>query len=221
VIKRRSHTKEEIEGVRGCNEKAIAIAMGVEAMSRKRLMPFFNKITSEIIALGKDNGVALDIGTGHGLLPVLLARKARNMKVIGLDPADAMLEVGRRNAAQEKVGDRVSFQKGEGKVLPFSDCTFDLVLTTNSFHHWDNPVGSLNEIARVLKRDGVFYMADLRRNYLGLLPMIRLFRSLNIDSIRAAYTVEEICSLMSQTKLKTLDIKNSFLWIYLKAGKVV
>jgi len=44
-----------------------------------------------------------------------------------------------------------------GEKLPFSDSSFDVVLSDNVIDHAENPVAILEEITRVLKPSGLFY----------------------------------------------------------------
>jgi ubiquinone/menaquinone biosynthesis C-methylase UbiE len=48
--------------------------------------------------------------------------------------------------------------------IPFPDDSLDLVVSTLSLHHWGDPVGVLDEIARVLRPRGSFLVFDLRRD---------------------------------------------------------
>ena len=45
-------------------------------------------------------------------------------------------------------------------ALPFADATFDLVISTVSFHHWASQRDGLAEVRRVLA-PGIFVLADL------------------------------------------------------------
>ena len=40
---------------------------------------------------------------------------------------------------------------GDSENLPFAKDAFDVVVCTNSFHHYPNPQAFINEAARVLK----------------------------------------------------------------------
>ena len=52
--------------------------------------------------------------------------------------------------------------------IPFPDDALDLVVSTLSLHHWSDPVGVLDEIARagalILPRAAVLPVFDLRRD---------------------------------------------------------
>jgi len=70
------------------------------------------------------------------------------------------------------------FETAAVEQLPFSDRSFDLVLSTISFHHWADRAAGLREVSRVLRRAGVFILADI---FVGgpFGPVLWLFRRLH------------------------------------------
>jgi ubiquinone/menaquinone biosynthesis C-methylase UbiE len=49
---------------------------------------------------------------------------------------------------------------GEAEKLPFRDHTFDNVLSVGAFNYFNDPLGSLREMARVVKPTGMIVVAD-------------------------------------------------------------
>ncbi len=49
---------------------------------------------------------------------------------------------------------------GDSENLPFAKDAFDVVVCTNSFHHYPNPQAFINEAARVLKPHGRLVLRD-------------------------------------------------------------
>src|SRR5205085_11467250 len=71
-------------------------------------------------------GTALDVATGTGDLAVALARVAGpGGRVVGIDFAEAMLEVARRKAYTRGVA--VEFRHADALDLPFPNASFDAV----------------------------------------------------------------------------------------------
>jgi ubiquinone/menaquinone biosynthesis C-methylase UbiE len=54
------------------------------------------------------------------------------------------------------------FQVGDVAALPFADNSVDLVVSTLSLHHWDDPAAGFNEIVRVLGPGGQAWIYDFR-----------------------------------------------------------
>jgi SAM-dependent methyltransferase len=94
---------------------------------------------------------ALDIGCGAGLSTAALIPLAR--QVIGLEPVPAML------THRHAVAPRASFVIGQAERLPFAGRSFDLVAAAGSLNYTDLP-SALEEVARVLTRDGTFLLYD-------------------------------------------------------------
>jgi len=49
----------------------------------------------------------------------------------------------------------VRFLQGAAEALPFADATFDLVVSSMSFHHWADQRTGLGEVRRVLATGGL------------------------------------------------------------------
>lgn len=99
----------------------------------------------------------LDIACGPGFVALEFARYAR--EVVGVDLTAEMLKQARGLAQQEGL-QNVAFRRADVNHLPFSDATFDLVVTRASFHHFPEPERVLKEMARVIKPNGRILISD-------------------------------------------------------------
>jgi SAM-dependent methyltransferase len=102
----------------------------------------------------------LDVGTGFGRHVFEAARLGA--RVVALDPADdevahtrdtlqAMVDAG------EIAADRVeAVLRGDATRLPFSDASFDTVITSEVLEHIQDDVAAVAEMVRVLKPGGTF-----------------------------------------------------------------
>lgn len=99
----------------------------------------------------------LDLGCGTGRLLHRLAVEFPNLRGVGFDLSGEMIRVAqRRNEHPE----RVFYTEGNVEFLPFGDGKFDAVFCTISFLHYPNPRGVCQEINRVLRPGGCFYLVD-------------------------------------------------------------
>jgi len=74
-----------------------------------------------------------------------------------------------------------------------------------------------NEIYRVLKSDGKYFISDMRRD---MNPFGKWFLKLNtkpkeirpglVSSINASYTIDEIQNILNQSKLEEATVKKTF-----------
>jgi demethylmenaquinone methyltransferase/2-methoxy-6-polyprenyl-1,4-benzoquinol methylase len=95
----------------------------------------------------------LDVATGTGLVASALAR--RGAAVLGLDQSEEMLAVPRR-----RLGDRVTFVRGEAEQLPFADAEFDALTFTYLLRYVDDRAATMRELARVVKPGGRIGMVE-------------------------------------------------------------
>ncbi|HXW60969.1 MAG TPA: class I SAM-dependent methyltransferase [Candidatus Acidoferrales bacterium] len=165
----------------------------------------------------RPRGRALDIGTGPGQIVIKLARQLTLWKFTGVDRSQAMIAQASRNLAA--VGDtlvgRVEFQAADGTCLPFPNGSFDFVMCNSVLHHLAEPQKLLGAMARLAKPEGAILLRDLRRpgrlayplhvwrhgrHYSG--TMRKLFR----DSVRSAYTVDELRKLVDGSPLRGVRV---------------
>ncbi len=96
----------------------------------------------------------LDIGCGTGnMLLQILGRHA--VEAAGIDLSDKMLDI-----AKERMGTAADLRKGDSEHLPWENGKFDMVICTDSFHHYPNPKAVLREMGRVLAKGGKVVVAD-------------------------------------------------------------
>ncbi len=100
----------------------------------------------------------LDIGCGTGRLLRQAAARFPQAKLDGVDPADGMINQG---MALLPPGSNIRLQHGAAEKLPFPDGSFDLVLSTMSFHHWQDCAQGCREVRRVLVPGGRWVLADV------------------------------------------------------------
>ena len=101
----------------------------------------------------------LDVGCGTGPMIELLLKEFPDKNYTGIDLTPRMIET-----AQTKKLAHTKFLVGDSEHLPFPENTFDVVICTNSFHHYPNPQAFINEAARVLKTGGRLILRDYTGN---------------------------------------------------------
>ncbi len=102
-------------------------------------------------ALGDVAGLrVLDLGCGHGMASVVLAR--RGAKVTAFDLSAGYVAEARQRASANGV--TVDFLIADGQNLPFADHSFDRVWGNAILHHLDLKLAA-SELHRVLRPGGV------------------------------------------------------------------
>jgi ubiquinone/menaquinone biosynthesis C-methylase UbiE len=93
----------------------------------------------------------LDLGSGTGvLLPFLIAELGDEGKIVALDFSAEMLVQGKAKSSLPIV----DFVQADGMAIPLADDSMDLAICNSVFPHFDDKVGALKEITRVLKNNG-------------------------------------------------------------------
>ena len=187
---------------------------GVEAYTASAAQAYLERIdrtfVDHALRLGVAEGKVLDIGTGPGLIPILLAARGPGLRLTGVDLSEPMLQKASDAAEEAGVADRLDFRTGDAKSLPFSERTFDLVLCNSLLHHLPDPLALFNEISRVAKPGGAILLRDLRRPSRLEFPLHAawfgrhysgVMRQLYRDSLRAAYTRNELEDLLHRSRL--------------------
>lgn len=102
----------------------------------------------------------LDVGCGPATITLDLARLVGETgQVVGIEPLEATLELGRAEAARR--GDaRTRFEVGDVFALPYDDGSFDVVHAHQVLQHLSDPVLALQEMWRVLAPGGVLAARD-------------------------------------------------------------
>jgi SAM-dependent methyltransferase len=99
----------------------------------------------------------LDVGCGIGRQAVLLAEAVGPMgHVTGLDASRPLLDQGSLYAARAGLSERISFQQGDWRALPFDDGTFDWVWSADAVGYAPGDHGAeIRELVRVVKPGGL------------------------------------------------------------------
>jgi ubiquinone/menaquinone biosynthesis C-methylase UbiE len=145
-------------------------------VARRLLRGLYRRLAEDIADAAPENGTVLDIGTGPGVLLVELARRRPDLQVTGIDLSEDMVAAAGRNVAQ--FGGRATARTGDVTDLPFPDRSFDLVVSSLSLHHWDDPAAAVPELARVLRPGGRLRVYDFRFAPFELLATAARDRSL-------------------------------------------
>lgn len=127
----------------------------------------------------KQKECALDLGTGTGIIPILLTAKTEGMHFTGLEIQEESADMARRSVAHNHLEEKVDIVTGDIKEAAelFGPASFDVITTNPPYmigHHGiENPSDAkaiarhevlcdlndiLRESARILKPRGRFYM---------------------------------------------------------------
>lgn len=120
-----------------------------------RCEKYFLKYLNSFVKKIHDKKI-LDIGCGNGDHTVVFCKNKN--KVTGLDVVDLRFEEYKKN---------FKFVKSSGRILPFKNNSFDIVISLDVIEHVKNDDFFVEEIYRVLKKDGRILIATPNKNRLS------------------------------------------------------
>jgi len=182
--------------------------------------------TDQVISTGINKGICLEIGPGPGYLGLEWLKKTEGTQLTGIEISANMINLAEKNAEEYKLSSRINYVVGDARNMPFSNNTFDGVFTNGSLHEWAKPIDIFNEIYRVLKPGGVYFISDLRRDinffikwFMKALVKPKEIKPGFITSIDASYTQDEIKSILSNTALKDSAVNSNAIGLIIKGIK--
>ena len=110
----------------------------------------------EMLALSGDE-LVLDLATGTGRAARPVSKHLQSGRIVGVDQAFAMLDVGHQHA--DPIANYLQ-SAGEADALPFKTGTFDRAFVSFSLHHFADPLRVVQEVMRVMKSGGRFVVVD-------------------------------------------------------------
>lgn len=117
---------------------------------------YIDYVISELQPKTEDK--VLETAAGTGICAREISPFVKSVTCVDLTPA--MLKKGKENADKEGI-DNITFILGDVNELPFSDNSFDIVLSRLAFHHFYDTNKAFSQMARVLKKGGKFVYIDM------------------------------------------------------------
>lgn len=122
---------------------------------------FSGVATVSLFAEIHSGATVLDVGCGAGLDSLIAAQRVgKNGKVIGVDFSEAMLARARAAALKTK-SVNVEFRQSSAESLPIEDASIDVTLVNGIFNLNPGREKIFAELARVMKKGGVVYSAEM------------------------------------------------------------
>lgn len=103
-----------------------------------------------------------DVGCGHGISTILMAKAYPNSKFIGFDNHLASIKRARKNAKEEGLKeDQIRFELASAINYPSSENDrYDLIAFFDSFHDMANPLKVAKHALKALKEDGTVMLVE-------------------------------------------------------------
>ncbi|MFV0445022.1 MAG: class I SAM-dependent methyltransferase [Planctomycetaceae bacterium] len=165
-------------------------------------------------------GTWLDVGTGTALIPIELCRCNPGIRVLGIDLAEEMLTLGRRNVETARLSDAITLSRVDAKdCCHFGEGDFTAVISNTIVHHIPEPVHVWREMLRVLHPGGLLFVRDLLRpeteaevehlvaTHAGQEPPQS--QQLLRQSLHAALTLDEVRSMLDPLGIEADSVQQT------------
>lgn len=170
------------------------------ADGKGRIYEYLRKAQTSLITLAdiKENLNILDIGCGTGWA---LGQAAKSVgykgAFYGVDLSSGMIEKAKENFSNYQ---NFHFIKASSESIPLDDNLFDIIICTNSFHHYLQPDKAMAEIYRLLRPCGKIYILDPTADSLIIKIADKIIRLLEPAHVKM-YSTQEFRNLMSEAGL--------------------
>ena len=169
------------------------------------------------IEAGISEGVVLQIGHGPGYTGLEWLKHTIDTKLIALDVSSEMIEIAKKNLKEyEGIENRIEYVNCSADDMKIKSDSVDGVFCNAELHEWPDPVAVFNEINRVLKPGGKYYITAHDRAISPItliLEKMIFLRNMPKDMaqeykavISAAYTYPEVKEILKKTDLKKYEL---------------
>ncbi|MDD5269852.1 MAG: class I SAM-dependent methyltransferase [Candidatus Omnitrophica bacterium] len=139
------------------------------------------------------SGNILEVGTGKGYFAISLAKKGYSLTTI--DVSEEEHRAARLNVEYFGLSNKVALRVEDAEKMSFKDRSFDTIFSVNVIHHLANPLKVIDEISRLITRDGKMIISDFTRE--GFETMDRLHASEGNTHATGNATPDEVAEHLS------------------------
>jgi len=155
----------------------------------------------------KENTNFLDVGCGTGYALGEAAKLVNGIdEFYGVDLSSKMIEKAKANFNGKN---NFHFITANSESIPLDNDFFDIILCTNSFHHYLHPDKVLNEFYRLLRKSGKVYILDPTADKWFTRIIEKIIKVFEPEHVKL-YSTKEFQQLLSDAgfNYSTLEIKS-------------
>ena len=162
-------------------------------------------LISNFLTVNKGRKNIMDLGTGNGVIPMLLSKRT-NAKIVGIEIQDTSVDLACRNIILNKLESQVEIVKGDIKNIQseFTDQSFDAVITNPPFFKFTGDKNQLNNLDQLTyaRHEILINLEDIIKAGSYLLK----FRG-NFTMVHRADRLIDILELMKRYKIEPKRIR--------------
>ena len=152
----------------------------------------------------KEGEVAVDLGTGTGIIPILLEAKTEGRHFTGLEIQEEVAEMASRSVALNDLQERVAIVRGDIKEASqlFGKASFDVVTSNPPYMNDQHGLKNPQEMKAISRHEVLCTLDDVCREAAALLkPGGRFYM------VHRSHRLAEIISALKEYKLEPKRMK--------------
>lgn len=142
------------------------LSLGIDVWWRKRAIGYLKSAQPAEI---------LDVATGTADVAIQLAKILKPQRVVGIDIANQMLELGRGKIAALGLSEIITLETGDSERLRFEEGSFDAVTVAFGVRNFENLEKGLSEMNRVLRPGGRVVILEFSKPH--IFPIKQLYNT--------------------------------------------
>ena len=149
----------------------------------------------------KKNSKVLDIGTGNGIIPVLLVMKDKAEDITGIDIQEESTDLARRNIKLNNLEDKIDIVTGDIKKFSKGN-TFDVIISNPPYMSVDGKKINPNDSKAIARHEIALDLKELVKAAKRLLKPVGTFYL-----VHRSYRVVEICRTLEENNFCVKRLK--------------
>lgn len=142
------------------------LSLGIDVWWRKHALGY--------LKAGQPRDI-LDVATGTADVALLAAKLLKPERIIGIDIANQMLDIGRQKIRSQGLESVVELKTGDSEQLEFPEASFDAVTVAFGVRNFENLERGLAEMLRVLRPGGQAVILEFSRPH--IFPFKQLYNT--------------------------------------------
>ncbi len=111
------------------------------------------RVIGNLCGVLKDHNI-LDVGSGLGYGSAFISEQYAPKLVVGVDISPDQIARAKKHQVSGITSGRLRFTIGEAESMPFTDCSFDTIVSVEAAQHFSHMGDFAKEISRVVKPGG-------------------------------------------------------------------
>lgn len=150
-------------------------------------------------ATGSPDGRVIDLGTGTGVIPMLMEGRGKGVQFVGLEVQDYSADMARRSVAMNHLQDKIEILQGDMRNVKemFAQASFDVVTCNPPYIKGKHGLENENSPKNIARHEILMELSDVVKaaNYL-------LREGGTFAMVHKPFRLAEIIRLMSEHRLE-------------------